>query len=120
MVTLETSLLSSERVAPSVSPLDTLRDRNEALWNAAFWCEHINDPRHYDIVIKSRGVFSKKDLPYISSSADPTFKLVYDSHLWLALLARFGLHRNAQSVILELLPGRTYALPVALESLAFF
>jgi hypothetical protein len=116
-------LVSVTRAPMAASPLslDALRywkRRNQSLWGEGYWPRKIRDDQHYTIAMRSRGWFDAVDLPYVGKSAKPAFKLLYDSYFWKMMLAQLDTP-SAHGSVLELLPGKTFTLPVALESIGF-
>ena len=88
----------------SEKDLDEWKGLNETCWSDHYWKKHNNDSEHYNISMASK--------------PQPDYKLAYDSYLWKIAIQNancVGLNGN----ILELLPGTSLTIPVALESLKF-
>jgi hypothetical protein len=98
--------------------LDRLRAANDALWRESYWNEHCDDHRHFEICMRLKSWFPREDIPYIADDDEPRFRLLYASHFWKHLLDDLKLPPLRGSV-LELLPGRTMTIAIALESLGF-
>jgi hypothetical protein len=68
--------------------------------------------------MQSHGWFPRALTPYISEAAQPHYRLLHASWYLKALL-RDVVNLNRHARVLELLPGRTATLSLALESLGF-
>jgi hypothetical protein len=68
--------------------------------------------------MQSNGWFPRALTPYISAADKPHYRLLYASWYWKALL-QYVVKLNRHARVLELLPGRTATLSLALESLGF-
>ena len=98
--------------------LEYWRAANHVLWRPEYWHTYVDDRKHYDICMNSNGWFPRKAMPYISPSDQPQFRLLYASYFWKSLLSYLGLP-PINGTVLELLPGKTLTVSIALESLGF-
>jgi hypothetical protein len=78
-------------------------DRRTSL-TPEYWTEAIGDERHFKLVMDTK--------------QPPDYRLLYDSWLWREVITHIKpLSRG--TTVLELLPGNSLTIPVALESLSF-
>lgn len=92
------------------------RKSYRSCWSLSYWKTAVRDVQHYDIwqTIDSR--YRNNQCPHCQSSRD--YKMLYDSYLWRTILREHGYHSHTHHVI-ELLPGGSATIPVALCSLGF-
>lgn len=90
-------------VAFTTEELVTWREFNRSCWTGDEWVSSINDRLHYNIV-----ACLKSPLDY---------KLLYDSYLWRLILEKSGWVPLGR--VLELLPGDSFTIPMALEGVRF-
>ena len=79
-------------------------DARKTSFSPEFWMDHIRDESHYEIVARAKSTFD--------------CRLLYDSWLWRAPLEE-AVRCYGQRVVLELLPGSSLTIPVALESIKY-
>lgn len=86
------------------SDLSTWRKLNDECWNDSYWNNNVFDEDHYKVSINAKNVHD--------------YKMLYDSFLWREVIRRSGFFCKIDN-ILELLPGRSLTIPVALKSLNY-
>ena len=89
---------------------------NRACWSIKYWEKAIHDDQHY-------GVWQTIDRQYRNNQISlrrglRDYKMLYDSFLWKTILLKMG-YSDYTKCILELLPGKSATIPVALCSLGF-
>lgn len=96
--------------------LNYWRKLYRSCWSLNYWNTKIQDIQHYNIwhAIDSR--YRNNQCVQCQSSRD--YKMLYDSYLWKTILHQHGYHNQVQHII-ELLPGMSATIPVALCSLGF-
>lgn len=80
------------------------RGENIGCWKPGTWRSRIRDGRHFEIARAA------------SHTAPVDWKLLYDSYLWREILLRKGPAAPGR-LVLELLPGTSHTLLIALESI---
>ncbi len=91
--------------------------QNEVLWHESYWRSHVDNDQHVQVCETFGGAWCRSRLPYIPDSARSELKFIYETHFWATLLAALSLPNRG--TVLELLPGLTFNVPVALQSLHF-
>ena len=84
--------------------------------SSKYWIDQINDQSHFETWLK----FSEDStISYVHvEQSRLKYKTLYDSYLWKIALEQLSAERPIETV-LELLPGRSFTLPIALASLGF-
>jgi hypothetical protein len=86
------------------SEIDAIMLDRRTSFTADYWTARIGDERHFNLVLDAK--------------QPPDYRLLYDSWLWRHVINQIRPLSNG-SEVLELLPGTSLTIPVALESAGF-